>query len=190
MVYAAEHESLKSRVALKVIHPRHQANQKYLRRFQVEAQAAARLHHTNIVTVFDYGEQGGVYYYAMQFIQGQPLDAVLADVRQFRSEWTAGVRPGASQPTTVVRWSAAQGLVTGRFASVAGAGIAVAGTEPLETTLINPPMTVGNGETDRPALRNETGTPPASPSGSSSLSDPAEGRYFREVARRPGSRCA
>ena len=49
---------------------------------------AARLHHTNIVSVFDYGDHDGVCYYAMQFIQGQPLDSVLADVRRLRDEGT------------------------------------------------------------------------------------------------------
>ncbi len=93
VVYEAEHESLKSRVALKVMHPRFRADPKYLRRFHVEARLAAGLHHTNIVSVFDYGEQDGVCYYAMQFIQGQPLDAVLADIRRLRDEGTQATGP-------------------------------------------------------------------------------------------------
>ena len=88
VVYEAEHESLKSRVALKVMHPRFRADPKYLRRFQVEARLAAGLHHTNIVTVFDYGAQDGVCYYAMQFIQGQPLDRILADIRRLQDDDT------------------------------------------------------------------------------------------------------
>ncbi len=88
VVYEAEHESLKSRVALKVMHPRFRADPKYLRRFHAEARLAAGLHHTNIVGVFDYGEQDGVCYYAMQFIQGQPLDHVLADIRRLRDDGT------------------------------------------------------------------------------------------------------
>ena len=88
VVYEAEHESLKSRVALKVVHPRFRADPKYLRRFHAEARLAAGLHHTNIVSVFDYGDHDGVCYYAMQFIQGQPLDHVLADIRRLRDEGT------------------------------------------------------------------------------------------------------
>ena len=68
IVYEAEHESLKNRVALKVMHPRFRADRAYVRRFQTEARSAAKLHHTNIVPVFDYGEQDGVCYYAMQCI--------------------------------------------------------------------------------------------------------------------------
>ena len=88
VVYEAEHESLKSRVALKVIHPRFRADPKYLRRFHAEARLAAGLHHTNIVGVFDYGDQDGVCYYAMQFIEGQPLDHVLADILRLRDDGT------------------------------------------------------------------------------------------------------
>ena len=88
VVYEAEHESLKSRVALKVVQPRFRADPKYLRRFHAEARVAAGLHHTNIVTVFDYGDHDGVCYYAMQYIQGQPLDRVLADIRRLRDEGT------------------------------------------------------------------------------------------------------
>jgi serine/threonine protein kinase len=57
IVYEAEHQSLKSRVALKVMHNRFRGDRSYLRRFRTEARSAARLHHTNIVTVFDFGEQ-------------------------------------------------------------------------------------------------------------------------------------
>ena len=124
VVYEAEHESLKSRVALKVVHPRFRADPKYLRRFHAEARVAAGLHHTNIVSVFDYGDHDGVCYYAMQFIQGQPLDRVLADIRRLRDE---GTRPrvidGPDAILTIPAGSASapprppsQGLLTGRFA--------------------------------------------------------------------------
>src|SRR6516165_10093415 len=85
VVYEAEHESLKSRVALKVMHHRFRADRESLRRFQTEARSAAKLHHTNIVPVFDYGEQDGVCYYAMQYIVGVGLERVLDDVRRLRT---------------------------------------------------------------------------------------------------------
>jgi serine/threonine protein kinase/WD40 repeat protein/Flp pilus assembly protein TadD len=85
VVYEAEHESLKCRVALKVVRSPFRADPKYLQRFHSEARLAAGLHHSNIVSVFDYGEQDGVCYYAMQFIAGQPLDKILAEVRALRS---------------------------------------------------------------------------------------------------------
>ena len=81
VVYEAEHESLKNRVALKVMHPRFRTDPTYLRRFHTEARSAARLHHTNIVPVFDYGKQNGICYYAMPLIAGVGLHQVLEDVR-------------------------------------------------------------------------------------------------------------
>ena len=74
--------SLGRHVALKVL-PLHAARGgSGLERFRREAQAAARLHHTNIVPVFEVGQDGDVYFYAMQFIAGQPLDQVLDEVRK------------------------------------------------------------------------------------------------------------
>ena len=85
LVYEAEQVSLGRRVALKVL-PGHVAgDSKAMQRFQHEARAAARLHHTNIVPVFDVGRDGEVAYYAMQFIQGQGLDAILHELRRLRA---------------------------------------------------------------------------------------------------------
>ncbi len=85
IIYEAEHQSLKSHVALKVMHSRFRADRGYVRRFQTEARSAAKLHHTNIVPVFDFGEQDGVCYYAMQCIVGVGLERVLDDVRRLRA---------------------------------------------------------------------------------------------------------
>jgi hypothetical protein len=84
IVYEAEHESLRVRVALKIRHPRFRADRDSLRRFEREARSAARLHHTNIVPVFDFGEQDGICYYAMQYIVGVGLNEVIEDVRRLR----------------------------------------------------------------------------------------------------------
>src|SRR5579872_2942553 len=55
----------------------------HLQRFRREARVAARLHHTNIVPVFGVGEQDGVHYYAMQFIDGESLQAPCFQPRGF-----------------------------------------------------------------------------------------------------------
>ncbi len=86
VVYEAMRESLRSHVALKVMHPQFRNRENYLRRFRTEARSAARLHHTNIVSVFDYGTHDGVCYYAMQYIAGHSLDKVLQDIQQLRRE--------------------------------------------------------------------------------------------------------
>ena len=71
VVYDAEQVSLGRRVALKVLPRQLLASDKQCKRFEREAKAAARLHHTNIVPVFGVGEQEGLHYYVMQFIHGQ-----------------------------------------------------------------------------------------------------------------------
>src|SRR5262245_33260443 len=76
IVYEAEQVSLGRHVALKVL-PRHALlDPRQVQRFQREAKAVARLHHTNIVPVHGVGECDGLHYYVMQFIQGLGLDEV------------------------------------------------------------------------------------------------------------------
>lgn len=77
VVYEAEQQSLKRRVALKVLHPNIALSDRQRHRFQREAESAAQLHHTNIVPVFAVGEQQGLHFYAMQFIDGLPLSTVI-----------------------------------------------------------------------------------------------------------------
>ena len=84
IVYEAEQESLGRHVALKVMPRRLLQNSKQRMRFLREAKTAAKLHHTNIVPVFGVGEDDGLGYYVMQFIQGQGLDAVLHELRRLR----------------------------------------------------------------------------------------------------------
>ena len=86
VVYEAVQQSLGRHVALKVLPQQSLAGSSHLERFQLEARAAARLHHTNIVPVFGVGSQEGVHYYAMQFIQGQGLDEVFEELRRLRGD--------------------------------------------------------------------------------------------------------
>src|SRR5690349_20527458 len=84
VVYEAVQESLGRHAALKVLPAHALLPPTHLERFHVEARAAARLHHTNIVPVHGVGEHSGTHYYAMQFIQGQGLDEVLKEVIRLR----------------------------------------------------------------------------------------------------------
>lgn len=77
VVYLAEQHSLGRLVALKALAPELMASPRTVERFRREAQAAAGLHHTNIVPVFGTGEDRGRHFYVMQFIKGQSLDRVL-----------------------------------------------------------------------------------------------------------------
>jgi WD40 repeat protein/serine/threonine protein kinase len=85
VVYEAVQQTLGRRVALKVLTFDPLADPKRLERFHREAQAVAKLHHTNIVPVFGVGEQGGTHFFAMQFIDGCSLDSVIHTATQRRS---------------------------------------------------------------------------------------------------------
>ncbi|MEN6557167.1 MAG: serine/threonine-protein kinase [Thermoguttaceae bacterium] len=77
IVYEAIQLSLGRRVALKTLPLVAGFDPKYLQRFRQEAQAAAQLHHANIVPVYAVGCERGVNFYAMQLIDGQSLDVVI-----------------------------------------------------------------------------------------------------------------
>jgi hypothetical protein len=81
IVYEAEQLSLNRRVALKVLPFAATLDARQLQRFKNEAQAAAHLQHQNIVPVYAVGCERGVHYYAMQFIDGQTLAALIAELR-------------------------------------------------------------------------------------------------------------
>ena len=76
-VYEAVQNSLDRRVALKVLDAKDDLDNQYFARFEVEAHAAASLHHTNIVPVFQVGKSDGHYFYAMQLIEGNSLEKVI-----------------------------------------------------------------------------------------------------------------
>jgi hypothetical protein len=81
VVYEARQISLARRVALKVLPFAAVLDARQIARFKNEAQAAAQLQHPNIVPVYAVGAERGVHYYAMQFIDGQPLDRAIAQLR-------------------------------------------------------------------------------------------------------------
>lgn len=82
IVYEALQKSLKRRVALKVVNQLIAGSEKQLRRFRREAESAARLHHSNIVPVYGFGEDQGLQFYAMQLIEGSTLAEVLDVLRE------------------------------------------------------------------------------------------------------------
>jgi serine/threonine protein kinase/tetratricopeptide (TPR) repeat protein len=84
VVYEARQLSLDRRVAVKVLPFAAVLDAKQIARFKHEAQAAAQLHHPNIVPVFAVGVDRGVHYFAMQYVDGQPLDVA---IRQLRAQW-------------------------------------------------------------------------------------------------------
>jgi serine/threonine protein kinase len=86
VVYEAEQISLRRRVALKVLPFAAAIDPRRLQRFKTEALAAAHLQHEKIVPVHAVGCERGVHYYAMQFIEGQSLAALIGELRVLRDE--------------------------------------------------------------------------------------------------------
>ncbi len=81
VVYEAVQISLGRRVALKVLPFAAALDPRQLQRFKNEAQAAAQLHHAHIVPVHGVGCERGVHFYAMHFIEGSTLAALIAGLR-------------------------------------------------------------------------------------------------------------
>ncbi len=108
IVYEAVQRSLKRRVAVKVLGPGIADSPRQLERFRREAEAAARLHHTNIVPVFGIGEEDGLNFYAMQFIKGVPLDNVISTLRNSTEQPTDSQSNPPQSPTETIAGPLAQ----------------------------------------------------------------------------------
>jgi serine/threonine-protein kinase len=76
-VYKAMQPGLERVVALKILPDLLARNTEFSERFFTEAYAISRLQHQNIVTIYDYGEENGQKYIAMQYIQGTTLGRLI-----------------------------------------------------------------------------------------------------------------
>lgn len=76
-VYKARQNGLERVVALKILPPQMSADASFAERFAREARALARLNHSNIVSVFDLGRSGPLYYFLMEFVDGVNLRQML-----------------------------------------------------------------------------------------------------------------
>ena len=76
-VYKAYDTNLRRAVAIKIIHPHLSNNPEFVRRFEEEATAVARLRHPNIVQMYDFNHDGDLYYMVMEFVLGETLQTRL-----------------------------------------------------------------------------------------------------------------
>jgi eukaryotic-like serine/threonine-protein kinase len=109
IVYEAHQKSLNRQVALKILPFAAVLDQRQIARFRNEAQAAAQLHHPHIVPVFAVGQEQGVYYYAMQYIDGQSLEQTIAELRGNEKHQAANstkARGAANGSTTTLQFGA------------------------------------------------------------------------------------
>src|SRR6056297_1423552 len=73
VVYLAEQHALGRQVAVKMIRSGILAGEAEVRRFYIEAQAAARLHHPGIVSVYQFGQRAGHHFFSMEYVRGRDL---------------------------------------------------------------------------------------------------------------------
>ena len=79
VVYKAVDQTLKRTVAIKVIQAGKSERSSHLDRFKREAEVIARLRHPNVITLYDYGEEEGTFYYTMEYLKAETVSDLLAD---------------------------------------------------------------------------------------------------------------
>ena len=158
-----------------------------------------QLHHTNIVSVFDFGEHDGVCYYAMQYIAGHGLDAVLDDVRRLRRAQTTaraivepadrGRRPARSLTADRDAWPPDRPICNGASSGATQTDAVLADRSTDGTGLLGPPsspdplLDIPAGRSGIDATTGQGALARTGSSSSSLLAGTTEERYHREVAR-------
>src|SRR4028118_797763 len=76
-VFLARDQLLDRPGALKVLFPELSVDRSFVERFRREAQAAANLTHPNVVSVYDFGDEGGTSFIVMEFVDGRTLTSII-----------------------------------------------------------------------------------------------------------------
>ncbi|MGI9457106.1 MAG: serine/threonine-protein kinase, partial [Aeoliella sp.] len=168
VVYEAKQLSLGRHVALKVLPFAAMLDKRQLARFKNEAQAAAVLQHQHIVPVYSIGCDRGVHYYAMQYVEGQPLDKVIAALE-------AGTPPNPSD----ARLTAAT-LIASRLNNGSLLGVSRESSETDRNGAVSPSAD-SEPSLSSPAVRSAMET--AASGGLSTEREQNRGNYFRSVAK-------
>ncbi|MCG0274667.1 MAG: Stk1 family PASTA domain-containing Ser/Thr kinase [Thermosediminibacteraceae bacterium] len=79
VVYKARCTLLNRIVAIKILRPEYSSDENFVKRFRREAQAAASLSHPNIVNIYDVGEEDGIYYIVMEYVEGKTLKELIKE---------------------------------------------------------------------------------------------------------------
>ena len=90
-VYKARDTILNRYVAVKVLRDEFTTDEEFIKRFNTEAQSAARLTHPNIVSVFDVGQEYNIYYIVMELIQGKTLKQIISEEGALPWKWTVNI---------------------------------------------------------------------------------------------------
>ncbi|MDR3225808.1 MAG: Stk1 family PASTA domain-containing Ser/Thr kinase [Clostridiales Family XIII bacterium] len=79
VVYRARDKLLNRSVAIKVLRPEYVTDANFVESFRKESRAAASLTHPNIVSIFDVGKDGNIYYIVMELVEGRPLSDIIRE---------------------------------------------------------------------------------------------------------------
>ncbi len=90
-VYKARCQLLNRFVAVKVLREEFTTDQEFIKRFNTEAQSAASLTHPNIVSIYDVGNEGDLYYIVMELIQGKTLKEIINEDGAIGWKWSVNV---------------------------------------------------------------------------------------------------
>ena len=86
-VYRAKCHVLKRDVAVKILRDEFTTDDEFIKRFNAEAQAAASLTHPNIVSVYDVGHEGNLYYIVMELVKGKTLKEIIVEEGALPWKW-------------------------------------------------------------------------------------------------------
>ena len=90
-VYKAKDKVLNRYVAIKVLKEEFTTDNEFIRRFNIEAQSAAGLTHPNIVSVYDVGQDNGIYYIVMELVRGKTLKQIIVEDGTLPWKWATNV---------------------------------------------------------------------------------------------------
>lgn len=90
-VYKAKCLVLKRYVAVKVLRDEFTTDEEFIKRFNVEAQAVASLTHPNIVSVYDVGHEGNLYYIVMELVKGKTLKEIIVEEGALGWKWSVKI---------------------------------------------------------------------------------------------------
>ena len=79
MVYKAKDQVLNRFVAIKILRDEFTTDEEFIKRFSIEAQSAASITHPNIVSVYDVGNEGNLYFIVMELIKGKTLKEIIIE---------------------------------------------------------------------------------------------------------------
>ncbi|MGN1299272.1 MAG: Stk1 family PASTA domain-containing Ser/Thr kinase [Candidatus Scatovivens sp.] len=107
-VYKAKCHVLNRYVAVKILRDEFTTDSEFIKKFNTEAQAAASLTHPNIVSIFDVGNEGNLYYIVMELIQGKTLKEIIVEDGILSWKWSTNI---AMQIASALQTAHSNGII-------------------------------------------------------------------------------